>query len=290
MGCGDIDVRTNTIIMIGMAGVCGVLAIMAGRTWLDQQSEARMRAMQANQKQVKAATIVVAAAPIRFGTEITRQHLREMPWPDGAQPKGAFPSLEAFFAGQVKRVALDAMDENEAVLAAKVTGPGQRASLSAVIGEGMKAITIRVNDVNGVAGFVLPGDRVDILLTRASTEARPGSTDMILQNLRVLGVDQILDEKTDKPIMAKAVTLEANAADAQKLALGSTVGTLSLGLRPAGTLKVEPARRISESDLVSGQPADGLVTATVGTGGSGASIGVTRGTTRQNYSVPAYGN
>src|SRR5207244_7593385 len=105
-----------------------------------------------------------------------------------------------------RRVALAAIERDEPVLSWKVTGPGQRASLSAVLGSDKKAMTIRVNDVSGTAGFVLPGDRVDVLLTR--TEDKTGYTDVLLQNVRALGIDQLADERTEKPSVAKAVTLE----------------------------------------------------------------------------------
>ena len=84
------------------------------------------------------------------------------------------------------------MDENEAVLASKITGPGQRATLSAVLGEGMKAVTIRVNDVEGVAGFVLPGDHVDVVLTR-QIDKENATNDVVIENARVLAVDQSAD-------------------------------------------------------------------------------------------------
>ena len=109
------------------------------------------------------------------------------------------------------------------MLAGKVTGAGQRATLSAVLRDGLKAFTVRVNDVDGVAGFVLPGDRVDVALTR-QVDKNSATTDVVLQNARVLAVDQIADERTDKPSVVKAVTLEVNAVGAQKLSLAASVG------------------------------------------------------------------
>lgn len=283
--------RTNTIIMIGMAGVCGVLAIAAGRTWLDQQSDARMRAMQANVKTVSTKTLVVAASPLRFGTEITRAHLREISWPDSATPKGSFASIDAFFADNPKRVALGGIEENEPMLRAKVTGNGQRATLSAVIGDNLKAVTIRVNDVQGVAGFILPGDRVDVILTRTKNDGADNYTDVLLQNARVLAVDQIPDDKSDKPVVAKAVTIEVSILDAQKVALATSIGALSLSLRGAGEPKVEATRRISVEELnrmLMGNPFDNLSTATLPGTRAPTVIGVIRGTKRQDYNVPNF--
>ena len=101
------------------------------------------------------------------------------------------------------------IDPNEAILAAKITGPGQRATLSAMLGDGMKAVTIRVNDVEGVAGFVLPGDHVDVLLTRTG-EKNNAINDVVIQDARVLAIDQLADQRADKPSVVKAVTLEVD--------------------------------------------------------------------------------
>ena len=94
----------------------------------------------------------------------------------------------------------------------------------------MKAATVRVNDIDGVGGFVLPGDHVDVALTRQIDKAN-GSTEIVLQNVRVLAIDQIADERLDKPSVVKAVTLEVDVVGAQKLSLAASVGSLSLMLR-----------------------------------------------------------
>jgi pilus assembly protein CpaB len=169
-----------------------------------------------------------------------------MAWPDGALPAGAFGKIADLTSG--KRIVLMPIDVNEAILAPKVTGPGQRATLSAMLGEGMKAVTVRVNDVEGVAGFVLPGDHVDVLLTRTG-EKNTAITDVVLQDARVLAIDQLADERSDKPSVVKAVTLEVDVTDGQKVALASTVGTLSLLLRKAGELADDNARRVTAVDL-----------------------------------------
>jgi pilus assembly protein CpaB len=114
----------------------------------------------------------------------------------------------------------------------------------------MRAVGIRVNDVVGVGGFVLPGDRVDVLFTRTGSNEMP-ATDVLIQNTRVLAVDQIADEKNTEPTVAKVVTIEVNAVDAQKIALAQTLGALTLSLRSAGSLDQAPARRIVSQELTS---------------------------------------
>ena len=166
--------RTSTIVMIAFAGLFGLIAVFLAQTWLNNQAEARLRSLEAQRNATPAAhTIVVASKPLRFGDELSSRSLREVPWPDDALPAGAFVRVAELTAS--KRVVLMPIDANEAILAAKITGPGQRATLSAMLRDGMKAVTIRVNDVEGVAGFVLPGDHVDVVLTR-QTDKDNGTT------------------------------------------------------------------------------------------------------------------
>jgi pilus assembly protein CpaB len=145
----------------------------------------------------------------------------------------------------------------------------------------MRAVTIRVNDVDGVAGFVLPGDRVDVALTRQADKVN--TNDVVLQNVKVLAIDQIADERTDKPAIARAVTLEVNATDAQKVALASTVGNLSLMLRRAGEARAAATRRVTLGDLSNGMlsaAADEQVAPRF------RSVGIRRAGKRDDVSVP----
>ena len=271
--------RSSTIIMIAVAAVFGLLAVFVAQSWLNSQAEARLRSLEAQKVQpVSAQTIVVASRQLRFGNELSASVLREMPWPADAVPQGAFRSIpEVLTAG--KRVVLTAIEANEPVLASKITGLGQRATLSATIGEGHKAVTIRVNDVDGVAGFVLPGDRVDVMLSR-QLEKNSAINDVVLKNTRVLAVDQLADERSDKPSVAKAVTLEVDLAGAQKLSLASQVGTLSLALRKAGDQDSTASRPITLADLVNSRSSDDP-----DDHGKFATISVTRAMNKTIYSV-----
>ncbi len=233
--------------MVGFAVLFGLLAVFLAQVWLNNQADQRLKSLDAQRKaEPPARTIVVATKPLRFGDELAAAAMREMAWPEGALPAGAFGKIADVMTG--KRIVLAPIDANEAILAAKVTGPGQRATLSAMLGDGMKAVTVRVNDVEGVAGFVLPGDHVEVLLTRTG-EKNTAVTDVILQDARVLAIDQLADQRTEKPSVAKAVTLEVNVTDGEKISLAATVGTLSLLLRKAGELADDNARRVSSVDL-----------------------------------------
>jgi pilus assembly protein CpaB len=271
-------VRISTLVMIGFAVLFGLLAVFIAQSWLNSQAEMRLRNLEANRKPIETQTIVVASKPMRFGAELNASSLREVAWPGDAVPAGAFTTISDLMSGG-RRVVLTAIEQNEPVLASKVTGPGQRATLSAMIADGMRAITIRVNDVDGVAGFVLPGDRVDVALTRQAD--KNNTNDVVLQNVKVLAIDQVADERADKPSIARAVTLEVNAVDAQKVALAATVGNLSLLLRRAGEAKTAETRRVTLGDLaVGGAPAE------EGEAPRFTTIGVRRAGKRDDVSVP----
>jgi len=240
--------RTSTLVMIGFAALFGLLAVFLAQTWLNNQEAARLRSLEANRKApAPERTIVVAGRPLRYGDQLTASSLRELPWPQNALPAGAFGKIADLTA--TKRVVLMPIETNEAVLASKITGPGGRATLSAVLDPGMTAVTVRVNDVQGVAGFILPGDHVDLLLTRQG-EKNTAVTDVVIEDVQVLAIDQVADEKADKPSVVKAVTLEVKVTDGEKVALASTVGTLSLLLRKAGDVAADDSRRITPIDLI----------------------------------------
>ena len=186
--------RKSTIVMVGFAVVFGLLAVFIAQAWLNGQAERRMRSLEAQKKPVSASTIVVAKQRLQFGVELVRDQLREVPWPAEAMPEGAFARIDDLQLDG-KRVVLSPIEPNEPVLTVKITGAGQRTTLSALVGEGMKAVSVRVNDVEGVGGFVLPGDRVDVVLTRQMDKGN-ATTEVVLQNARVLAVDQSADDRS----------------------------------------------------------------------------------------------
>jgi pilus assembly protein CpaB len=239
--------RLSTMVMIGFASLFGVLAVFLARAWVNSQAEARLRSLQAQERPVATDTIVVASKPLRFGNELSEAVLREIPWSEQSLPEGAFAKTADLLTGG-KRVVLSAIEVNEPILSVKITGPGQRATLSAVLHDGMKAVTIRVNDVEGVGGFVLPGDRVDVALTRLDGKDS-GTTDVVLQNAQVLAIDQLADNRAAAPSVAKSVTLEVDAVAAKKLALAASLGTLSLQLRKAGDTSSSATPMVSFKDL-----------------------------------------
>ena len=274
--------RASTIVMIGFAVVFGLIAVFIAQAWLNNQANMQAMNYEANKKPTAMQTVVVAKQPLRFGAELSASMLEEVPWPAASTPAGAFTKISDVLQGG-RRVVLAAIEPNEPVLSLKITGAGQRATLSALVKPGMKAVTIRVNDVEGVGGFVLPGDRVDVVLTR-QIEKGSASTEVVLQNTRVLAVDQSADERTAKAAVAKSVTLEVSTVEAQKVWLASSVGNLSLLLRKAGDVAETKSRKITLDDLSGNDhviSSDKVATSTVV---------VTRAAAKQEYTVPVEGS
>lgn len=272
--------NTRALVMLGVAVGLGGVAVVLARS-----------VIQAPAPQVPVAAapapelpnVVVAKGALAFGKKLTASDLKIVPWPADAVPAGAFSSVDQLTADG-GRVVLRALEPGEPVLPNKISGPGGRATLSTLIAGEMRAVTIRVNDVNGVAGFVLPGDRVDVMMTRDRDPENPVNA-IILQNVKVLGVDQEISERKDTPIVARAVTVEVTPEEAQKLTLGSTVGSLSLALRHHTDGDAPAARPVGLSDLVA-PPSAPLSDAPAAVAAAPAyTVRVVRGTAQEEVSV-----
>jgi pilus assembly protein CpaB len=148
-------------------------------------------------------------------------------------------------------------ERNEPVLSSRITGPNQSASLAALTEPGMRAVSIRVDEARGVAGFVRMGDRVNVILTTSDSKDKPSRShaDILLQGVKVLATGQIANDRQDHPTVVPTVTVEVSTEQAQKLILAESVGTLSLVLRQAGDADPEAVRRITMADIGESEPA-----------------------------------
>lgn len=246
----------KSVIILVLTVLVGGSFVFGADYWINAQERVPVVITKFIKPEIELKTVVVADGPMGFGDVLTASNLREVSWPQNALPPGAFYSIDELLENGT-RVVLRPIETNEPILIAKITGSNESASLSKLIAKGHRAVTIRVNDVAGVAGFILPGDRVDVVLTREvtriSSDRRSSSSaavaDLLLQGVRVLTIDQVADERSEKPQVAKVVTLELNTFDAQKVALASSVGDLSLLLRSAGDQSFAQPKTINLSDL-----------------------------------------
>ncbi|HEY3889970.1 MAG TPA: Flp pilus assembly protein CpaB [Caulobacteraceae bacterium] len=247
--------RLGTIVSIGASAVLGVGALLIARLWIPSHAPHPAAAQAA--MTVVEAPVVVAAKPIPWGAKLDGQFLKVIRLPAADVPHGAYSSV-----GQIlgqdggPPIALSAMAEQEPVLPSKLTGPGERQTLAVLVDPGMRAYTIGVSAVTAGGGHILPGDRVDVLLTR-DLPIPPGvdmpgklmQTTVVIQNVRVLGMDLNANPTSTQPAVASTATLEVGMPDTEKLALAGQIGTLSLALRRPGSVEVGPARPIVVDDL-----------------------------------------
>ena len=269
--------RKGNLLILLLAIAMGGFAAFLARNWI---------AAHANVAAPDAGTIVVAAKPVAFGTELKGDTVTEIAWASGNMPEGAFATKEQLFKDGGRRVALAPIQKNELILKTKVTGPGQRASLSALLDQGKRAVTVRVDDIRGVAGFVLPGDRVDVVLIRSgSGSSAEQFSDVLLEHIKVLAVDQLVNEQQDKPTLARAVTLEVDTDQAQKILLATNVGKLSLILRQAGESNPAYSKRVKESDLGRPEPVAAPIVAAPARRSESSTVTIIRNMKREEYSV-----
>ena len=249
------------VVMAGLAVVVGGATMLGVNNWLGAQQASiqsetdrlRQEAARLNgnggSTAVETIKVLVAAGELRFGDELSGDNVVAIDWPADFKPEGAFTSLDDLLEGG-RRVALAAMQLNEPILPAKITGPGQRPTLSKVVPQGRHAMTIRVDEVVGVAGFILPGDHVDIMLTRSANDEEDVSfTEVLLQGVRVLSIDQINDEASEDPLLVNSVTLDVDLKQAQRIRLGTERGELSLLLRRAGDETKFSTSRLTSAEL-----------------------------------------
>lgn len=239
--------KSRPIIMIAIAVIFGAMSIFIADIWLNAESNARpVAAKEVIQQapQQKFDTIVVAAKPLRYGDPIAASALVEIPWPADKLPSGAYKTIKQATTDGT-RLVLTSFEANEPILLSKLSGKDGRATLSNTLSPGMRAVTIPVDDVSGVAGFITPGDRVDIVLIRSGETM---AADLILQNVKVVTVDQAADESRTGAKIANAVTVEVSSENARKLALAKATGKLTLNLRASGDEAIAAKQKEVGSD------------------------------------------
>lgn len=209
----------KAIALLLLAAVIGLAAALYAASW------ASKRANVASNK------VAVAAVDVGPGSKLNAQMIELVDWPSGSLPQGAIQDIKAL----EDRVVKVGVVRGEAVLEAKLAPIGTKGGLSAVIAEGKRAMTVRVNDVVGVAGFALPGNYVDVMVNAKRDAVGNGQgkeiSKTVLENVLVLAIAQEANRDDTKPKVVSAVTLELSLEDSEKLDLARSIGNLSLVLR-----------------------------------------------------------
>ena len=214
--------------------------------------------------------------------------LKVVNYPPEGVPQGSFQSIDqVIVANGPTRVALREMVANEPIVATKVTGPGSRPNLAGQLTPGMRAVSLRTSDVSGVAGFVLPGDRIDILLTRTIEGNPQPVVQALAENVLVLGLDQAAE--AEKPTVARAVTVEVTPDQAQTIQLAQSIGQVTLALRQTADEQPLVKRVTTVADLAGPRPVIARRAAAVAARPRPPElpqVRVTRGTEIAGYAVP----
>jgi pilus assembly protein CpaB len=235
--------NTRAVVMVAISVVLGLVVSALAVNWVSHKGA------------VASNKVVVAAMDIQLGSRLTPQMVTMVDWPSGSVPAGAFEDPKVVN----DRVVKASIQRGEAILNARLAPVGTQGGLSAVITEGKRAMTVRVNDVVGVAGFALPGNYVDVMVNAQQDRASAGEethhiSKTVLRHVLVLAVAQEAGRDDTKPKVVNAVTLELSLEDAEKLDLARNIGTLSLVLRNQIDTADKPTSGVRKADLFG--PAD----------------------------------
>lgn len=304
--------QRRSLIILGFAILLGLAAVFIANSYLTSAEKVQ-------QADGGMAKVVVATVALPFGAAVTPEKIRVVDWPANSVPPGAFRDPIQLTSLGKGRVVLRQIEPGEPILTSKLSGEGGRATMSAVLAPEMRAVAVRVSDVAAAGGFVLPGDTVDVFVTRTLQDPVAGSqqiTDVLLQGTRVIAIDQNANDTSKDPAVGRTATLEVNQVDAQKLVLGQQVGALTLVLRnltdkpnpTVQTVGIEdlrdgayvggfagPRARVADIAYLPPRPAPALrpvraVPKNTPALSSTASVEIVRGTTGTSYEVKRYGS
>jgi pilus assembly protein CpaB len=229
--------QSRALMMLFLSLVAGIAAVVFAARWLNDQAAVTQQ-------------VVVAAREASLGQPLTATMLQTMPWPASAIPKGAFTN----FQGLEGRVLVANVQQGEVIVESRLAPVGTRGGLSAVISGGKRAITVKVNEVVGVAGFALPGNFVDVMVNTEDEVTRQQISKIVLERILVLAVAQEASRDELRPKVVNAVTLEVTPSEAEKVDLARSVGNLSLVLRNQIDSDATQTVGIRKSDLLGTAP------------------------------------
>jgi pilus assembly protein CpaB len=210
--------RRGPLLLI-ISLVLAFFAAWVANNWLASRTAAKTTLVQEQ--------VVTAAMDIPLGTKLDQRHLAMIEVPPGKSPKGAFHRYEEV----VGKLSGSPLVAGEVLLAGRLADVGEGSALAAMVDKNMRAVTVRVDDVVGVAGFLLPGNHVDVLAAKVEPGSNQVRATTILSNVKVLAVDQTASADNNQPVVVHAVTLEVTPSDAELLLKHKTAGAIQLTLR-----------------------------------------------------------
>lgn len=242
------------VLIVGIALAGG--AVMMARNYIEAYQTELAKERRAREQIVPTVEIFVADKPLRYGQRLTKEDVRAVRWPENAIPEGSFSDPEVLFAAKEEdnRFVLRAMEKDEAIMAIKVTKPGEDAGLTSQLARGMRAFAISVDVASGVSGFLRPGDRVDVYWTGGLGQSIEGSrgevTRLIQANIQLVAVDQSAGGDLTGATIARTVTVAANPEQVAALAQAQNTGRLSLALVGADDDTIASAVEVDQRKLL----------------------------------------
>jgi len=209
--------KKRAFLMISLSVVMGIMAAWMAGNWIRQINL---------ESEVEMASVVAADLAIPFGTKVERRHLKMLEMPAEYVPPGSFSTVDDV----LDRVTVQPIVAGEILMQARFVDYDDGSTLAAMVAKQMRAVTVRVDDVIGVAGFLLPGNRVDVLASRREANRR-ASAETILRDIKVLAVDQTAATEKNEPVIVRAVTLEVKPEQAEILFRAREEGSIQLTLR-----------------------------------------------------------
>lgn len=242
------------VLLAGMALAGG--AVYMAKNYIGQYQAALAKERAAREKMVRTIPVYVADRQLKYGEQLVAEDVRLVSWPENAVPEGAFTEDNPLFAdGETKpRSILRTMEKDEAILAVKVTAPGEEAGLTSRLDRGMRAFAIKVDVASGVSGFLRPDDRVDVYWTgrvgNDVAQSRGEVTKLIETGVKIIAIDQNAAGDLDGATIARTVTVAARPEQVAALAQAQSTGRLSLSLVGAEDDTVASAIEVDQRSLL----------------------------------------
>lgn len=242
------------VLIVGIALAGG--AVMMAKNYISAYQNELAKERQARGQIVPTVTVYVAQEPLRYGQSLNRDAIREVLWPQDAVPEGSFTDIDVLFppSNPKPRYVLRAMEKDEAIMAIKVTNPGEDAGLTSQLQRGMRAFAIRVDVASGVSGFLRPGDRVDVYWTGSISDTVEGArgeiTRLIQPGIQLIAIDQRAGGDMEDVTIARTVTVAVRPEQVAALAQAQTSGRLSLSLVGAEDDTIAAAVEVDQRSLL----------------------------------------
>ena len=234
------------VLLLGAGLAGGAVFVMYGKF-----KEMELRASRAPKvRTIPLVKIAVAGKQLKYGEPITAEAVRLVDWPKNAAPENSFDTIDKLFVDGAKvRTVLRRMEPNEPILTSKVSGFGERATVAALLDSGMLAYTFSVDAVTSAGGFMLPGTRIDVILTVADN-IQGLKTYFLMQNIEVVAVDQDTDKDRIQARIARTVTVQVTPTQVKELTLARNLGKISLALRGFNSTELASNAPINRQSLL----------------------------------------